>query len=199
MFFQKNILSDCILIRYIHVGPYVNYTYSCAVHYTTAHVPWGIPQVDWICRSIQSAVSFPNHLTHFPVEIQSLKHSSVWIWSRCWKMMWEVNTVICVSRPLPRPSAKFLGHSFTSKPKGNKSLLVLRYPNGYSQYFNTQWLIVYYTWFTVSTLTGKSVFWYTHGIHVFLIIPFINPIHYTNTQMTDKFRGKKNSLTVICV
>jgi hypothetical protein len=39
MFFQKNILSDSILIRDIRAGPYLNYTCSCVVHYTTAHVP----------------------------------------------------------------------------------------------------------------------------------------------------------------
>ncbi len=41
-------------------------------------------------------------------------------------------------------------------------------PNSYSQYFSTQCPIVHYTWFTVSTLVVKSVFWNTHAIHVFL-------------------------------
>ena len=105
------------------------------------------------------------------VELQSLKHRSVRMWSRCWKMFWEVVTVICASRPLPRPSVRFSIHSLLLNRKRNNLLLVRRYPNGYSQYFTTQWPIVYYTWFTASTLAVKSVFWHTHVIHVSLNTP----------------------------
>jgi hypothetical protein len=65
---------------------------------------------------------------HSPARMQSLKHSSARLWSRCWKMLWEVGTVICVSRPLTSPSERFSGHSLLLNIKRKVLLLVPRYP-----------------------------------------------------------------------
>ncbi len=100
--------------------------------------------------------------------MQSLKNSSVRPWSRCWKILWEVGTVICAPRPWTRPSAPLFRPSFTSKTKQTEQFTSCTSVPNSSQYFSTQCPIIYYTWFTASTLTVKSVFWQTHAIHVFL-------------------------------
>ena len=74
--------------------------------------------------------------------------------------------------PLARPSVASSRHSFTSKTKQTEQFTsCTSVPNRYSQYFSTQCPIVYYTWFTASTLAVKSVFWHTHAINVFLNTP----------------------------
>jgi hypothetical protein len=84
-------------------------------------------------------------------------------------LLGEVVTVICVPRPWTRPSAPLFRSSLTSKSKQTEQFTsCTSVSNSYSQYFSTQCPIVYYTWFTVSTLGVKSVFWNTHTIHVFL-------------------------------
>ncbi len=87
-------------------------------------------------------------------------------------LLGEVVTVICAPRPWTRPSAPSFRPSFTSKSKQTEQFTsCTSVSNSYSQYFSTQCPIVYYTWFTVSTLGVKSVFWNTHTIHVFLNTP----------------------------
>ena len=103
---------------------------------------------------------------HSPVEMQSLKDSSARPWSRCWEKWARL------PRPWTRPSAPLFGHLLLLKPKQREQLTsCTSVPNCYSQYFSTQYPIVYYTLFTASTLAVKSVFWHTHAIHVFLNTP----------------------------
>ncbi len=94
------------------------------------------------------------------------------MWSLCWKILWEVDTVICETRPWTHPSVPLFRPSFTSKTKQTEQLTsCTSVPNNYSQYFSTQCPIVYYTCFTEFTRTVKSVFWNTHVIHTFLNTP----------------------------
>ena len=64
-----------------------------------------------------------------------------------------------------------LGHFLLLKHKTEGLTSCTPVPNGYSQYFSTKLPTVYYTWFTESTLSVKSVFWHTHASHVFLNTP----------------------------
>ncbi len=73
---------------------------------------------------------------------------------------------------------------FTSNQTNGTISSCTSVPNSYSQYFSTQWSIVYYTWFTASALAVKSVFWHTHVIHVSL-----------NTELTLKLFFQKNSFS----
>ncbi len=84
-------------------------------------------------------------------------------------LLGEVDTVICAPRPWTRPSAPLFKPSFTSKTKQTEQFTsCTSVLNSYSQYSSTKCPIVYYTWFTVSTLIVKSVFWNSHAINVFL-------------------------------
>ena len=74
----------------------------------------------------------------------------------------------CEKVDLPSPVGVIVTPFFTSTQKTEDLTSYTPVPNDYSQVLNTQWPIVYYTWFTTSTLSVKSVFWHTHSIHVFL-------------------------------
>ncbi len=104
------------------------------------------------------------------VEMQNLKDNSVWPWSRCWER-WA-RLFVCLDPGLPRRS-HCLSHLLLLKPNKRPEQFTscTSVPNNYSQYSSTQCPIVYYTWFTVSTVTVKSVFWNTHVIHVYLNTP----------------------------
>ena len=78
-----------------------------------------------------------------------------------------------------------LGHFLLLKHKTEGLTSCTPVPNGYSQYFSTKLPTVYYTWFTVSTLSVKSVFGHTHTSHVFLNMIITTLVCLVNFRRDD--------------
>ncbi len=85
----------------------------------------------------------------------------------CEKWAWWL---VCLDPYLTRRCGS-LGHSLLLNKQTEQFTSCTSVPNNYFQYFSTQRPIVYYTRFTVSTLTSKSVFCHTHVIHLSLNDP----------------------------
>ena len=62
--------------------------------------------------------------THSPSKMQNLKHRSVYLWSRFWKILWEVDTVVHVFGPWS-PVGGFFKPFFTFKHK--RKIVLLTY------------------------------------------------------------------------